>query len=194
MQSVLVYIILCLKTITVYWFIDYHDFPVTEIYIFIYKKIDHKILWLHWSCMLVPFMLSAYMIQTALLLVVPIMGRSGSGNHAESVMSLITSAMFILVYSFYVRIIQYNIKLCIIIILNISVFFFQNPLVLLIQKVYTVFCTLAIVLLVSFLVLVFTPLGFPYSGDPNNLAPQRFMVAVSVIYVNVIFIKQDQLY
>lgn len=66
-------------------------------------------------------------------------------------------------------------------------FFFQNPLVLLIQKVYTVFYTLAIVLLVSFLVLVFTPLGFPYSGDPNNLAPQRFMVAVSVI-----FIKRNQ--
>lgn len=59
-------------------------------------------MWLHWGCMLVPFMLSAYMIQAALLLVVPIMGRSGSGNHAESVMSLITSAMFTLVFSFYV--------------------------------------------------------------------------------------------
>lgn len=43
---------------------------------------------------------------------------------------------------------------------------------------------LIIMLLVSFLVLVFTPLGFPYSGDPNNLAPQRFMVAVSVIFIN----------
>ncbi|XP_027845862.2 endoplasmic reticulum metallopeptidase 1-like [Aphis gossypii] len=113
----------------------------------------YKVLWLHWGCMLVPFMLSAYMIQAALLLVVPIMGRSGSGNHAESVMSLITSAMFTLVFSFY------------------------NPLVLLLQKVYTVFSSLAVVLLVSFLVLVFTPLGFPYSGDPNNLAPQRFMIA-----------------
>lgn len=123
-QSVLVYIIFCLKTITVYWFIDYHDFPVTEIYIFIHEKIDNKILWLHWGSMLVPFILSAYMIQTALLLVVPIMGRSGSGNHAESVMSLITSAMFILVYSFYVRIILNNIKLCIIIILSITFFFF----------------------------------------------------------------------
>jgi len=112
-----------------------------------------KVIWLHWICMLVPFMLSAYMIQAALLLVVPIMGRSGSGNHAESVMSLITSAMFTLVFSFY------------------------NPLVLLLQKVYTLFSTLAVVLLVSFLVLVFTPLGFPYSGDPDNLAPQRYMVA-----------------
>jgi hypothetical protein len=113
----------------------------------------YKVLWLHWGCMLVPFMLSAYMIQAALLLVVPIMGRSGSGNHAESVMSLITSAMFTLVFSFY------------------------NPLVLLLQKAYTVFSSLAVVLLVSFLVLVFTPLGFPYSGDPDNLAPQRFMIA-----------------
>lgn len=59
-------------------------------------------IWLHWACMLVPFMLSAYMIQAALMLVVPIMGRSGSGNHAESVMSFITSAMFTLVFSFYV--------------------------------------------------------------------------------------------
>ncbi|XP_025425478.1 endoplasmic reticulum metallopeptidase 1-like isoform X2 [Sipha flava] len=113
----------------------------------------HKVLWLHWGCMLIPFMLSAYMIQAALLLVVPIMGRSGSGNHAESVMSLITSAMFTLVFSFY------------------------NPLVLLLRKVYTLFCSLAVVLLISFLVLVFTPFGFPYSGDPNNLAPQRFMIA-----------------
>lgn len=64
-----------------------------------------KIVWLHWVCMLVPFMLSAYMIQAALMLVVPIMGRSGSGNHAESVMSFITSAMFTLVFSFYVSII-----------------------------------------------------------------------------------------
>lgn len=138
-------------------------------------------MWLHWGCMLVPFMLSAYMIQAALLLVVPIMGRSGSGNHAESVMSLITSAMFTLVFSFYVSyiitgtIISNNFwHTCLIHIY----FFVQNPLVLLLQKVYTVFSSLAVVLLVSFLVLVFTPLGFPYSGDPNNLAPQRFMIAV----------------
>jgi len=58
--------------------------------------------------MLVPFLLSAYMIQAALLLVVPIMGRSGAGNHAESVMSLITSAMFTLVFSFYVSNISYS--------------------------------------------------------------------------------------
>lgn len=62
-------------------------------------------------------------------------------------------------------------------------FFFQNPLVLLIEKAYIVFSTLAIVVLVSILVLVFTSFGFPYSGDPNNLAPQRFMVAVSVIFI-----------
>lgn len=53
--------------------------------------------------------------------------------------------------------------------------------VLLLKKVYTLFSTLAVVVLVSFLILVFTPLGFPYCGDPDNLAPQRFMVAVSVI-------------
>lgn len=58
----------------------------------------------------------------------------------------------------------------------------QNPLVLLLRKVYTVFSTLAVVLSVSFLVLVFTPLGFPYSGDPDNLAPQRYMVAVSFVF------------
>lgn len=131
-----------------------------------------------------PFILSAYMIHAALLLVVPIMGRSGSGNHAESVMSLITSAMFTLIFSFYVSNIShlgYNVLLQFIGVTNYFNLFFQNPLVLLLQKVYTVFSTLAVVLFVSFLVLVFTPLGFPYSGDPNNLAPQRFMVAVSVL-------------
>lgn len=124
------------------------------------------------------------MIHAALLLVVPIMGRSGSGNHAESVMSLITSAMFTLIFSFYVSNIShlgYNVLLQFIGVTNYFNSFFQNPLVLLLQKVYTVFSTLAVVLFVSFLVLVFTPLGFPYSGDPNNLAPQRFMVAVSVL-------------
>lgn len=64
--------------------------------------------------------------------------------------------------------------------LYLIILFFQSPLVLLLQKVYTVFSTLTAVFLVSFLVLVFTPLGFPYSGDPDNLAPQRYMVAVSV--------------
>ena len=29
--------------------------------------------------------------------------------------------------------------------------------------------------------LLLTPLGFPYSADPNSLAPQRFMIAVSTI-------------
>ncbi|XP_050425475.1 endoplasmic reticulum metallopeptidase 1-like [Adelges cooleyi] len=117
------------------------------------KNYGHTVLWLHFGCMLIPFILSAYMINAALLLVVPIMGRSGSGNHAETVMSLITSAMFTLVYSFY------------------------SPLVFLIRKVNTVFISLTLILLTSLLVLVFTPFGFPYSGDSNNLAPQRYMVS-----------------
>lgn len=29
--------------------------------------------------------------------------------------------------------------------------------------------------------LILTPVGFPYSGDPAAPAPQRFMIAVSVI-------------
>lgn len=52
--------------------------------------------------MLIPFILSGYIINGVEMLIVPIMGRSGSGNYAELVLSFIMSIMLVLMFSFYV--------------------------------------------------------------------------------------------
>lgn len=44
------------------------------------------------------------MINGVSLFIVPIMGRSGSGNYAELVLSFIMSIMLMLMFSFYVSI------------------------------------------------------------------------------------------
>ncbi|KAL1130293.1 hypothetical protein AAG570_013231 [Ranatra chinensis] len=50
--------------------------------------------------MILPFIQGGYIVNGALLTTVPIMGRSGSGNHSELVLSLIACAMFLLLLNF----------------------------------------------------------------------------------------------
>ncbi|XP_065226091.1 endoplasmic reticulum metallopeptidase 1-like isoform X2 [Planococcus citri] len=114
---------------------------------------DHKQLWLQTFCMLIPFILSSYIINGVEIFIVPIMGRSGSGNHAELVLSFIMSVMLVLMFSFYV------------------------PITLLVNNLKTVVKALAGIFLAAVLVLLFTPLGFPYSGDLLAPAPQRYMIS-----------------
>lgn len=83
------------------------------------------------------------------------MGRAGSGSHAEYLIALMVSLLFALLYSFAV------------------------PLILLVRGVERIFSILTGLFLISLALLILTPLGFPYSGEPNALAPQRFMIAVS---------------
>lgn len=113
---------------------------------------DWRWLVLHVGILLLPYIQCGYMVNGALLLVVPIMGRSGAGNHAEHVLSLIATAMFALLLSFIV------------------------PVILLVKNHKRVLSFLAATFLVSVLTLVLTPLGFPYSSDPLSPSPQRHMI------------------
>lgn len=99
---------------------------------------------------------------SALYLFVPIMGRSGAGNNAEILIAVIVSAMHSLLFT------------C------------ATPLVVLVRGVERIFSILWGLFLISVAVLLLTPMGFPYSGKPGNLAPERFMLAVSLIKINII--------
>ena len=69
--------------------------------------VDYKQLWIYTAALFIPFTLSAYIINGVSMFIVPIMGRSGSGNHAELVLSLIMSVMLMLLFSFYVSSLLY---------------------------------------------------------------------------------------
>lgn len=86
------------------------------------------------------------------------MGRSGAGNNAEILIAVIVSAMHSLLFT------------C------------ATPLVLLVRGVERIFSILWGLFLISVAVLLLTPMGFPYSGKPGSLAPERFMIAVSLLF------------
>lgn len=100
----------------------------------------------------VPFILCSYLIYCVYLLIIPIMGRSGSGNHAEEVIAFITATIFSLLFNL------------------------LSPLILYVRSPKKILAALSTVFLGSLLVLLFTPFGFPYSGDPEAPTPQRHMV------------------
>lgn len=101
---------------------------------------------------LVPFLLCAYLIHCVYLLIIPIMGRSGSGNHAEEVIAFITSTVFTLLFNL------------------------LSPLILYVRSPKKVLSLLSTGFLIAILLLVLTPLGFPYSGEASAPTPQRYMV------------------
>lgn len=114
---------------------------------------DGRWLLLHIGTMGLPFVQSFYLIVAALYLFIPIMGRSGAGNNSELLIALMVGFEFVLLFSFAI------------------------PIILLVKETYRILNLLLGLFLLSIAVLIFTPLGFPYSGDPNSLAPQRFMLA-----------------
>ncbi|XP_047115031.1 endoplasmic reticulum metallopeptidase 1-like isoform X1 [Schistocerca piceifrons] len=114
---------------------------------------DWKWLVLHVGVILLPFCQCFYLILGAMGLYIPIMGRAGSGNYSEIVLAGITSAMFVLLFSFI------------------------TPLILLVRRPTRILSLFGGLSLVAIILLILTPLGFPYSGDPASPAPQRFMIA-----------------
>uniref|UniRef100_A0A8D8VNW2 FXNA-like protease n=1 Tax=Cacopsylla melanoneura TaxID=428564 RepID=A0A8D8VNW2_9HEMI len=110
---------------------------------------------------LVPYMLCSYLIYCVLLLIVPIMGRSGSGNHAEEVISFLTTTIFSLLFNL------------------------MTPCILFVRSPKKVLSSLGTIFFVSILLLVLTPLGFPYSGELSSPTPQRYMIMhVDRVYHN----------
>jgi hypothetical protein len=65
-------------------------------------------------------------------------------------------------------------------------FLLQIPLILLVKNPTRVLSILGGLFLIALGLLILTPLGFPYSGDPAAPAAQRFMIAVSVISLDLI--------
>ncbi|XP_046662135.1 endoplasmic reticulum metallopeptidase 1-like [Homalodisca vitripennis] len=116
------------------------------------KYRDWRWIFIPVGVMLLPYIQNGYTVNGALLLVVPIMGRSGSGNHAELVLSLIATTMFVLLLTYIV------------------------PMILLVRNPQRVISLLSAIVFVALLTLVLTPLGFPYSSDPQNPTPQRFTI------------------
>ncbi|KAK9707901.1 Peptidase family M28 [Popillia japonica] len=117
------------------------------------KQKDGKWLIFHVLVLGLPFVQGFYLLIGALYLFIPIMGRAGAGNNSEILISLMISILFALQVSFAV------------------------PLILLVMDSYKVFNLLLGVFLISVGVLLLTPLGFPYSGDPRAPAPQKFMLS-----------------
>lgn len=91
----------------------------------------------------------------ALYLFIPIMGRSGAGNNSELIIAAMVGILFSLLLTY------------------------VTPLILLVRNPGKVLSLLLGIVLISVGVLLLTPFGFPYSGDPQSPAPQRFMIAVS---------------
>uniref|UniRef100_A0A1Y1MFR8 FXNA-like protease n=1 Tax=Photinus pyralis TaxID=7054 RepID=A0A1Y1MFR8_PHOPY len=100
-----------------------------------------------------PFVQSIYLMIGALYLCFPIMGRAGAAYNSEYLIALLITYFYSVLISYLV------------------------PLIILVKSVERVFSLLLGAFLLSIAVLILTPLGFPYSGDPASPAPQRFMMA-----------------
>lgn len=114
-----------------------------------------KWLILYISVMGLPFVQCVYLMISALYLCIPIMGRAGAAYNSEILIGFLVTFLFALLISYVI------------------------PLTLLIRNVERVFSLFLGVFLLSLAVLILTPIGFPYSGDPTSPAPQRFMISVS---------------
>ncbi|XP_063977133.1 endoplasmic reticulum metallopeptidase 1-like [Diachasmimorpha longicaudata] len=99
-----------------------------------------------------PYIQSFYLAIGALYLFIPIMGRSGASVNTEVVIANMISILFCFLLSF------------------------TMPIVLLVKNAGRVISMMTGLFLLSAAVLILTPLGFPYSGDVNSPAPQRFMI------------------
>ncbi|KAK2579325.1 hypothetical protein KPH14_008277 [Odynerus spinipes] len=107
----------------------------------------------HIGMLSLPYIQSFYLAIGALYLFIPIMGRSGGSINSEVVIANKLSLLFCLLFSF------------------------TMPIVILIKNAERVIKVLIGIFLIAISVLILTPLGFPYSGNPLSPAPQRFMIA-----------------
>lgn len=120
---------------------------------FFSKWKDWKWLCYHLGSLSLSYIQSFYLALSALYLFIPIMGRSGGSINSEVVVANMLSILFCLLFSF------------------------TLPIVLLIKNAERIINVMVGIFLIAIAVLILTPLGFPYSGDPLSPAPERFMIA-----------------
>jgi MFS family permease len=99
--------------------------------------------------LIIPTMFLMYTALTTLSLFVPISGRIGPDKNADLLIGLLSSALTIVIISPFVA------------------------LTTLVRHFKYLLAFLALVFAISFII-IFTPLGFPYSGNTNSPAPQRY--------------------
>ncbi|XP_011497152.1 PREDICTED: endoplasmic reticulum metallopeptidase 1-like [Ceratosolen solmsi marchali] len=119
---------------------------------FFNKWKDWKWLCYHMATLSLPYVQSFYLSVGALYLFIPLMGRVGASINSEVLIANILSILFCLLLSF------------------------TMPMVILVKNGQKVISTLIGVFLIATGILFFTPLGFPYTGDPISPAPERFMI------------------
>ncbi|KAG7189889.1 hypothetical protein KM043_006060 [Ampulex compressa] len=112
-----------------------------------------KWIFYHLGTLSLPFVQSFYLTIGALYLFIPVMGRFGGSVNSEVVMANMLSLLFCLLLSFVL------------------------PIGLLVKNAERVTNVLIGIFLIAVGLLILTPLGFPYSGDPLSPAPERFMIA-----------------
>ncbi len=120
--------------------------------LYVTRKKDLRWLIIHLLSLFVPLILSMSMIYATFVMFIPIMGRSGSAINPDLLIGCKAVSMTLATISF----------LC--------------PLVMVMSKPSRVLSTLYMTTLLTVILVVLTPLGFPYSGDKNNLAPHRSFV------------------
>ncbi|XP_077299515.1 endoplasmic reticulum metallopeptidase 1-like [Arctopsyche grandis] len=113
---------------------------------------DWKRLLLYLIGMVLPFVQSYYLVLGAVYMFIPIMGRTGASIYPELIVGVLISLMFILVLGWI------------------------GPLILGAESPWKLVKWTLGVTLVSVALVILTPLGFPYSGNPSRPAPQRFMI------------------
>ncbi|XP_063241668.1 endoplasmic reticulum metallopeptidase 1-like isoform X2 [Bacillus rossius redtenbacheri] len=121
--------------------------------VFFRHRKDWKWLAAYVGVLVLPSSQCLYLILAATDLYVPIMGRSGAGNHAEAVVALLSTVQFMLLFCYLV------------------------PLILLVREPQRIFLVFGSIFATALLLLFFTPLGFPYSGRLDSPTPQRFLLA-----------------
>jgi len=118
------------------------------------KPKDWKWLAIHLISLAIPLTMIMYLIYMTFLMFIPIMGRYGSSGNPEFLIGWKSTFMTLATLSF----------IC--------------PLFMVMKKSipYIVPSVLNIVTVVSVILVTATPLGFPYSANPNSLAPHRSLV------------------
>ncbi|KAF5280389.1 hypothetical protein FQR65_LT03198 [Abscondita terminalis] len=96
---------------------------------------------------------------------IPVCGRIGSDKNPEFIIGVYTSLSTIVTFSHY------------------------TPFITIVNKNSSVVKFLFGVFLITILLITVTPLGFPYSGDPQAPTPQRFWIYVSITTLYYITIK-----
>jgi hypothetical protein len=108
-------------------------------------------------------------------LFIPVTGRIGSNKNADLLIGLLSTALTLVIISPYVNIQNVYVPVNKIIHILLQL---QVALTTLVRHFKYLLAFLALVFAISFII-IFTPLGFPYSGNTNSPAPQRYWILVS---------------